>query len=82
MRLSYGRTFIDRVDGRDVEPRPRLHKDQPRLRALLCRDLRGEIPRRTRTSVRARIRLTTRTGEALRATPVAEAENDLCEFDE
>jgi hypothetical protein len=46
-------TFKDRVDRRYLEPSPRLHQDQPWLRALLCPDFRRTLPRGLGASVRA-----------------------------
>ena len=49
-------TLEDRMDRRDVESGPRLHQDQPRLQALLRRDVRRALPRRAGPSLRAGLR--------------------------
>ena len=59
-------TNIQRSSGR-TRPGTRcgLHQDQPRLQALLCGTIRGTVPRREGTSVRARLRSTTRSPQML-----------------
>ena len=46
----------NRVDRRNVEPRAGLHENQPRLQALLRRDLRRTLPRRPRPPLRTGLR--------------------------
>src|SRR5262245_14981811 len=41
---AHERALRDRMDRCDVESRPRLHKDHPRLRSLLRRDVRRAVP--------------------------------------
>src|SRR5947209_1367315 len=38
-KQNHERQFKNRVDRRDLESGARLHKDKPRLHALLCRDI-------------------------------------------
>ena len=49
-----------------------LHEDQPRLQALLCRDVRRAISRRAGASVRAGLRPAAGAREAARAAPLDE----------
>src|SRR5271156_3244330 len=59
-RCCHERTFKNRVDGSDMEPGPRLHQDQPRMQALLRRNLRGAIPGRPGPPLWRWLRPTTR----------------------
>ena len=65
-----------------MEPGAGLHEDQPRLQALLRRDLRRAIPRRAGPSLRAGLRPAAGAREAGRAAPVGEAEDGLRQLDE
>ena len=63
-------------------PDPGLHENQPRLHALLCRDVRRAVPGREGPPLRAGLRPPARPGKARRAAAVDEAENDLRQLDE
>ena len=49
--LAHGHELKIRMDRRDVEPRPWLHQDQPRMQALLRGALRGAVSGRDRAPV-------------------------------
>src|SRR5205085_3200720 len=81
-RRERERRYVDRVDRRDVESRPRLHEDQPRLRPLLRRDVRRAVSRRRRPPLRAGLRPPPRAPETAGAAPLGTAPHDLRQLDE
>ncbi len=71
-----------RMDRRDLEPSSRLHQDQPRLQALLRRDIRGEVPRGQGASLRTGVRPALGSREADGAVHLACSEARVRELDE
>src|ERR1700719_4041148 len=70
------------MDGCNLEPGKGLRKNQPRVQALLRRDIRRAFSRSERPSVRAGLRSTFSARKTCGTFAVAHAQNDFCELNE